>query len=52
MLHLLYAAGLRISEVIGLRWRELTERDGAGHASVLGKGVEGPRHSTAGIPPA
>jgi len=38
MLHLIYAAGLRVSEVAGLRWRDLTARDGAGQAAIYGKG--------------
>ena len=37
-LTVLYGAGLRISEGIGLRWRDLTVRDGAGQATVYGKG--------------
>src|SRR3954469_12656104 len=38
LLTLLYGGGLRISEVTGLRWRDLTERDGAGQVTVYGKG--------------
>src|SRR3712207_1148691 len=37
-LTLLYAGGLRISELCGLAWRDLTERDGAGQVTVFGKG--------------
>src|SRR3954469_7586349 len=38
LLTLLYGGGLRISEVTGLRWRDLSERDGAGQVTVYGKG--------------
>jgi integrase/recombinase XerD len=38
LLTLTYGAGLRISEVCGLRWRDMAERDGAGQATVYGKG--------------
>ena len=38
LLRLIYAAGLRISEACGLRWRDLTERDDAGQVSAFGKG--------------
>lgn len=38
LLTLLYGGGFRISEVCGLRWRDLAERDGAGQATVFGKG--------------
>jgi site-specific recombinase XerD len=38
LLTLLYGGGLRISEVTGLRWRDLAERDGAGQVTVYGKG--------------
>ncbi len=38
LLMLLYRAGLWISEVTGLRWRDLVERDGAGQVTVYGKG--------------
>lgn len=38
LLTLLYGAGLRISEACGLCWRDLSERDGAGQATVFGKG--------------
>src|SRR3954466_10289350 len=37
LLTLLYGGGLRISEVTGLRWRDLTERDGAGQVTVYDK---------------
>lgn len=37
-LTLLYGAGLRISEGIGLRWRDLAAREGSGQATVYGKG--------------
>jgi integrase/recombinase XerD len=38
LLRLGYAAGLRISELTGLRWRDLAARDDAGQVTVLGKG--------------
>jgi site-specific recombinase XerD len=38
MLTLLYGGGLRISEVCGLRWRDLIARDEAGQATIYGKG--------------
>lgn len=38
LLRLLYAAGLRVSEAAGLRWRDLQPRDDAGQCTVLGKG--------------
>jgi integrase/recombinase XerD len=39
LLRLIYGAGLRISEVCGLRWRDFTPRDGdAGQVNVFGKG--------------
>src|SRR5215212_2083367 len=38
LLTLLYGGGLRISEITGLRWRDLSERDGAGQVTVYGKG--------------
>jgi len=37
LLRLIYAAGLRISEACGLRWRDLTQRDDAGQVTVFGK---------------
>lgn len=38
MLGLLYAAGLRISELCGLAWRDLQPRGDAGQLTVFGKG--------------
>ncbi len=38
LLTVLYGGGLRISEVCGLRWRDLVARDEAGQATVYGKG--------------
>ena len=38
LLTLLYAAGVRISEVVGLTWRDCTARDDAGQITVFGKG--------------
>jgi integrase/recombinase XerD len=38
LLTVLYGGGLRISEVYGLRWRDLAIRDEAGQATVFGKG--------------
>jgi len=38
LLVLLYAAGLRVSEVCGLKWRDLQERKVGGQITVLGKG--------------
>ena len=37
LLRLLNAAGLRVSEVCGLRWRNLSPRGDAGQITVLGK---------------
>ena len=34
----LYGGGLRIDEACGLRWRDLTEREEGGQATVYGKG--------------
>jgi len=36
MLGLLYAAGLRISELCGLAWRDLQPRGDAGQLTVFG----------------
>ena len=38
LLRLLYAAGLRVSELCALTWQHLQERDEAGQVTVLGKG--------------
>jgi integrase/recombinase XerD len=38
MLRLLYAAGLRVSELCALRWRDVVERGDAGQLTVYGKG--------------
>lgn len=38
LLRLLYAAGLRVSELCGLKWRDVVERGEAGQVSVYGKG--------------
>ena len=38
LLTLLYAAGLRISETVGLVWRDCAPRDDAGQINVYGKG--------------
>lgn len=38
LLRLVYHAGLRISEVCGLRWRDLSERGNEGQITVFGKG--------------
>lgn len=37
ILFLLYAAGLRVSELCGLRWRDCTARNTGGQISVMGK---------------
>jgi site-specific recombinase XerD len=39
LLRVMYAAGGRVSEVCGLKWRDLQERDGgAGQITIFGKG--------------
>jgi integrase/recombinase XerD len=38
LLAVLYAAGLRVSEACGLRWRDLQARGNAGQILVHGKG--------------
>ncbi len=38
LLRLLYAAGLRVSELCGLVWRSVQPRDQAGQVTVFGKG--------------
>lgn len=40
LLRLLYASGLRVSEVVGLRWCDLQERSTGGQVTVLGKGAK------------
>jgi integrase/recombinase XerD len=45
LLRLVYAAGLRISEVCGLCWRDLAARDDAGQLTVMGKGGADPRRA-------
>ncbi|MCJ2065863.1 tyrosine-type recombinase/integrase [Methylobacterium sp. J-088] len=37
VLTVLYGGGLRISELCGLRWRDMAERDQAGQVTVFGK---------------
>jgi integrase/recombinase XerD len=38
LLRLLYASGMRLSEVAGLRWSDCTDREDGGQLSVFGKG--------------
>jgi len=38
LLRLIYGAGLRISEAVGLRWRDLVARDKSGQVTIFGKG--------------
>jgi integrase/recombinase XerD len=38
LLRLLYVAGLRVSELAALKWRDLVARDDAGQVTVFGKG--------------
>jgi integrase/recombinase XerD len=38
LLRLLYAAGLRVSELVALKWLDLVDRDDAGQVTVFGKG--------------
>ena len=38
LLRLLYSAGLRVSELCALRWRDVSERDDAAQVTVYGKG--------------
>ena len=38
LLRLLYGGGLRVSELCGLRWRDVLERDDSAQITVFGKG--------------
>jgi integrase/recombinase XerD len=38
LLRLLYAGGLRVSEIAALKWRDLVARDDAGQVTIFGKG--------------
>lgn len=38
LLTLLYASGIRVSELCGLRWRDVRERESGGQITVYGKG--------------
>jgi site-specific recombinase XerD len=38
LLTLTYGAGLRISEVCSIRWRDVSARDGTGQVNIFGKG--------------
>jgi site-specific recombinase XerD len=38
LLTLIYAAGLRVSEAVGLCWRDLQARDNKGQLTIMGKG--------------
>ena len=38
ILRLLYGSGVRVSELVGLRWRDLLAREVGGQVTVLGKG--------------
>jgi integrase/recombinase XerD len=38
LIRLLYVAGLRVSEAIGIRWSDLQERPESGQVTVMGKG--------------
>jgi len=38
MVRLLYSGGLRVSELVGLRWRDAVARDDAGQLTIYGKG--------------
>lgn len=38
ILKLLYVAGLRVSELVNLKWRDFTPRDRTGQVTVVGKG--------------
>lgn len=38
ILRLLYSSGIRVSEIVGLRWKDTQERQEAGQITVYGKG--------------
>ncbi len=49
LLRLLYAAGLRVSELCGLRRRDLQARDDGGQVTVFGKGRKTARYPAPGL---
>ena len=45
ILRLFYGGGLRVSELVSLKWRDFQERDGGGQVTVFGKGRQDPPRS-------
>jgi len=48
LLRLFYAAGVRVAELCGLRWRDTQPRDDGGQITVWGQGTENARRGAAG----
>jgi integrase/recombinase XerD len=40
LLRLMYHTGMRVSEVVGLKWSDVIERDDGGQVTIFGKGEE------------